>query len=886
MNRQQVLQLRAAISKIFPLVLMLVGIGAATALVQTGTFPFLPKASESFSTDTSYNLGVLEIKYFPLTANRQNIDMAVTGDVGDNYASIKQKTVQVTNNLLTLLPKASIYKGYLHSSAQPSLNYQLVATHEYETAVPMLTDGTRRPNYSQIMLDHDICTKVDTQGVREVWIHAYQGPTFPGASAPYLNISESKMAGPYGDISNSPRYNDMPVCNHTYRVYTFNYGRGTSEAIEAWGHQMETELKAADRNIFELFQGPRLPQTFGVTGRCGSVHNPPNARYEYDRGNPTPHQSDCLDWKPDGMGSLTQISCQNWGCATVSDDNNPDLNFQVWNWQNIPGRGNTVTYNGRAMRNWWDIHGDFDTMMATSRWLAVPGAPAQFQTQIADSFDRPATPSGTIGVTATGEVWQSLRGNWDVVDGQAYTTTCAAPGYAAIDGNVGDGAVQVTMAVNAQDAYVIVRAVDADNLLVVENTGRLYQLAKRVNGEKIVLAESSGITPAHGDVIRVEFIGNEIVVKINNNEVITSTETSIKGTKFGFGSWCNTSMRFDDFSLSQHIAASPTPTPTETSVPTVIPEPTITPAPTASAAASPTPTPVSVLPDLRFDQIQRLATSYAAVICNVGPVETALPFKIEYAPHDANGNLSPIQIIDVPALPANFCTTQFYSPAKIGDPNFNAVGVHALVDPYNAIAESNESNNYLQTAFVVPTPTPTPKPTPTPTPKISPTPTPKPTPTPTPKPTIAPTPKPTVKPTATPIPTVKPTPTPTPKPTVKPTPTPTPKPTVKPTPTPTPTPKPIVKPTPPWIIMITPRTSSPLKLNSTARIFVVAYDGNGIKKIEFYVNNKRVCSTVTTASTCNWKVTGVANSNVVVTAKVYDSKGYFNSTSRTVKIVK
>ena len=72
----------------------------------------------------------------------------------------------------------------------------------------------------------------------------------------------------------------MPLCKHTYIVYTFNYGRTTAEAVEVWGHQLEDEFSAINLNLFRnKFQGPNHPQTEKCHGRCGSVHNPPNAKY-------------------------------------------------------------------------------------------------------------------------------------------------------------------------------------------------------------------------------------------------------------------------------------------------------------------------------------------------------------------------------------------------------------------------------------------------------------------------------------------------------------------------------------------------------------------------------------------------------------------------------
>ena len=45
------------------------------------------------------------------------------------------------------------------------------------------------------------------------------------------------------------------------------------------------------------------------------------------------------------------------GRKYLSDSNNPSLNFMIWNWQNLPGINNTKTYQGKQLRNLWDIYG-------------------------------------------------------------------------------------------------------------------------------------------------------------------------------------------------------------------------------------------------------------------------------------------------------------------------------------------------------------------------------------------------------------------------------------------------------------------------------------------------------------------------------------------------
>lgn len=534
---------------LYSLLLLLVAVIITTIATNFGKISYFSKAAESASTDTSYQMKVFVIKYFPLTTDKQKINIAVTGDVGDSYATIKQRTVDITNNLSNALKKASTYQGYQNSAALPSLTYSVLSTREYETAVPMLTDGSRRPNYGKIMSDHNICDLVDNQGVREVWIFAYQGPTYPGSTKPYLSISESKMSGPWGDISNSPRQNDMPLCKNTYRVYTFNYGRGTAEALESWGHQMETELKQMDTALFTLFQGPAHPQTAKVNGRCGSVHNPPNARNEYDYANPTPQKSDCVNWNPDSVGTLTDISCATWGCTFVNDANNPALNYQTWNWQNLPGKLNTKTYQGKKLRNWWDIHGNFDGVMAGSRKLFVPAPPIQYTAKIKDTFTR-ADSATSMGQTDTGESWETLKGTWGIKGGKAYTTTCAAPGFTVVNGGTTEGLLEIAIPTNAQDAKIFVRFINNTNFIQLTNIGSKYQLSKSVNSVTTLLGETNGLAPASGDQIKIETVGSNIIVSINGVVKINAIEPTIKGTKFGIGSWCNSTIRFDNFTFS------------------------------------------------------------------------------------------------------------------------------------------------------------------------------------------------------------------------------------------------------------------------------------------------------------------------------------------------
>jgi hypothetical protein len=319
--------------------------------------------------DRSYDKNVLVISYFPLT-EEGTVDVDITGEEvleGVSYEEIKQKTEDITDNLVLFRGEASRYLGYADSSAEPALNYHIIDAIEHQEAVPI--DNSRiplYPDYPGIMSEHDICDYVDNRGLDEVWIWAYQG--YPETK---LHGSESRMSGPFGDISNSPKFNDMPVCSSTYVVYTYNYARGTAEAFENWGHQIEVELAHIDADILGRFQGPNYPRLLDEPGRCGSVHNAPNAAFEYDRFSPDPHPSDCLDWDPDGLGELSDISCETWGCGVETDTGNSPLLYMIWLYQNLPGINNDKEFQGEQLRNWWDLQGDFDNVMANSRSLTV-----------------------------------------------------------------------------------------------------------------------------------------------------------------------------------------------------------------------------------------------------------------------------------------------------------------------------------------------------------------------------------------------------------------------------------------------------------------------------------------------------------------------------------
>jgi hypothetical protein len=361
-------------------------------------------------------MDVLVIEFYPLTSDRQNIDISVTGDVGGPAPSIRERVADLNAKTVDVLTDGTRYLGHSRTIA-PSLAYRIVDTIRYDDAVPTVpyeiggTPYSVRPDYMSILRDVGICSLVSA-GIDEVWIQAYQGPS-------QLALTESNMSGPYGDISNSYHLDDLPDCGQTYVVYDFNYGR-TDVVGHNHGHQLERVFMHFDRQLFDRWWGLDSsfvpPRVRGETGRCGSVHAPPNGDEDYDYTDTTPWPSDCLDWNPDGLGSTTQISCSVWGCGVDAQ-----TNYLTWWMQNIPGAANDKTYGGEQLRNWWQAHSDFDRFAANEWDLSIPNPDLQPSVtldvpDVTDSFDVP------VSLTVTDPAGAGISGYMVSTDGSTPTS--------------------------------------------------------------------------------------------------------------------------------------------------------------------------------------------------------------------------------------------------------------------------------------------------------------------------------------------------------------------------------------------------------------------------------------------------------------------------------
>jgi hypothetical protein len=293
----------------------------------------------------TFAIPVLLVHYFPLRDG--TIDVRTTGDVSAPLESIREHTRTTTHRVIEALQQGSTYHSYKDPTAQPNLHYQIVDSIEFLEPLPVWPKpGHRVPmtDYHAIMRRIDARMWVTQRGVKEIWIWGYHGGV--------VDLWESNMAGPWGDISNSDRDpTDLPVFEKSYTVYHYNYQRGPSEAVEDHMHQIEAVLRQLDHTLFwDKFVGKP------GEGRCGWAHYPPNGERDYDWRNTKSVWSDIEDWRPDGGGQKVYINCDRW--------NRDSLQWFIYWMQNIPGAGNGLRDRGRPLTNWWTFIGDFDAAMA------------------------------------------------------------------------------------------------------------------------------------------------------------------------------------------------------------------------------------------------------------------------------------------------------------------------------------------------------------------------------------------------------------------------------------------------------------------------------------------------------------------------------------------
>lgn len=205
-------------------------------------------------------------------------------------------------------------------------------------------NGNRAVSYQDIMRSINACKKKNAGEIDEIWLW--------GGSE--TGFSESNLVGPEDKaffLNSSPTIDNS--CKSVIPVMGFNFERGEAEMMEDLGHRVEFTLS----KIFGSWkQVPTHPwNKFSLLdvanpgqGGCGTAHLAVNSGTDdlrnYDRTSKRSVLSACDDFYnyPNLTGKTTQISCEVWGCDTLS--------YFKWWLKHLPKKPGT--YDG-TLNNWW-----------------------------------------------------------------------------------------------------------------------------------------------------------------------------------------------------------------------------------------------------------------------------------------------------------------------------------------------------------------------------------------------------------------------------------------------------------------------------------------------------------------------------------------------------
>ena len=402
--------------------------------------PYLQAQPDCYVKD----IPVVIIRYMP-TADGQNLDRSLI-NWNSSLTDLRDRINTFDRRIKFMLTEGSKYHGYKDPEAIPYLSYRVVDVINVYEPLPKgkpVNNATNAhfPDYYQIVDRFDGEHYVNELGVKEFWLWGWHNDEIVPA--------ESNMSSPTtGDISNSFRFSDdLPVYDHTYVLYNYNFTRAQSEAVHNHGHQIESQLGYVnllqDNNI-ALFWGkfvgskedPDLDcsnPAYGCSdsnpfrkGRCGWTHMPPNTTRDYDYVNYSSFSSDIEDWRPDETGKQKVVNVNTWGDIpynwpdrdTSSILGRIESQWYIYWMQNIPGYGNDIPYEDTYITNWWTFFSDWDEAITSALGLYhpepnAPAFPSSFSVTSLQADDCTPVPSGRASLTFPNEQPDGFSIQWD-----------------------------------------------------------------------------------------------------------------------------------------------------------------------------------------------------------------------------------------------------------------------------------------------------------------------------------------------------------------------------------------------------------------------------------------------------------------------------------------
>jgi hypothetical protein len=367
--------------------------------VDLKTLPFLTTPS---NTNARIIVPVVVINYYP-TLNGIDIDTKRAPGLGTaspiKIQDLKNRTIDYLVLTKYGLEEGSKFRGYNIPTQTSNVSFKIVKyVNVYElkrglkdkqdvylSAQDKLTP-VYQPDYFDVFNKINLQSLVENNGVKEVWFSlrpiSSEYPVVKDSltngitAANFLNLPESNMSSPTGDVSNSYKIsNDLPIYDKTYVVYGYNIETSPANNIHNRGHQIEAQLQSVDNGIFGENTATFLNKFVGITigknnnkpiGRAGMTHFPPNTTKDYDYDNKSLVESDIEEWKPSG-GTKKLINSDRWLNTSLQNypslistkydyNKDPQYKWLIFWMQSIPGYNNGIT----GVNDWWDLFYNWD----------------------------------------------------------------------------------------------------------------------------------------------------------------------------------------------------------------------------------------------------------------------------------------------------------------------------------------------------------------------------------------------------------------------------------------------------------------------------------------------------------------------------------------------
>jgi hypothetical protein len=270
-----------------------------------------------------------------------------------------------------------------HGVGESSIGFELAggAVNIVNSYPPTSTTYWGYMNLNAIYQQFNICSRVISEGINEVWIYADGKPN----GHVYAGTEWLENGPVWSVLYGAPI--DPPNCGKQVFTMLYNFDVGDANELESWVHSAEwsfmfypssgtqscdvghpgnygawgswwdsgcSGLGYSDINAFTALPGAAN----GNVGVCGDAHFPPNIPANlawplpnpnaYIYNSPNTYPSRCTDWQWNILTNTVPVSGGTWG--------NTEVGYLQWWMQNVPGKNNNLRGRDGSLRpNWWDF---------------------------------------------------------------------------------------------------------------------------------------------------------------------------------------------------------------------------------------------------------------------------------------------------------------------------------------------------------------------------------------------------------------------------------------------------------------------------------------------------------------------------------------------------